>query len=48
MGLFGNDCSQYERRIEALEKENESLKAEVERLQNQLHSASSTPSKDEK
>jgi len=48
MGLFGNDCKQYERRIQELEKENENLKTEVERLQSQLHTASSTSSKDEK
>ena len=48
MGLFGNDCTQYERRIEELEKENESLKAQLDRLQSQLHAASLTSSKDEK
>ena len=48
MGLFGNDCTQYERRIQELEKENESLKAEVDRLQSQLHTATVSASKSEK
>ncbi len=47
MGLFGSDCTQYERRIAELEKENESLKEEVERLQKDLHTAE-TIKKDEK
>ncbi len=48
MGLFGNNCKEYQKRIEELEKENESLKAEVEKLQNQLYSASTNTMKDEK
>ena len=47
MGLFGNDCTQYERRIEELERENTTLKEEVERLKNELHTAN-TEQKDEK
>ena len=47
MGLFGNDCTQYERRIQELERENEDLKAEVERLKNELYNAA-TVQKDEK
>ena len=40
MGLFGNDCSQQEKRIEELERENDSLKEEVQRLKNELEAAS--------
>ena len=47
MGLFGNDCTQYKRRIQELERENEDLKSEVERLKNELHS-NATVQKDEK
>jgi len=36
MGLFGNDCSSYEKRIEALENEKRSLEMEVERLRDEL------------
>ena len=48
MGLFGSNCTEYEKRIQELEDENASLKAEIDRLQNQLHTTASSPQKDEK
>ncbi len=44
MGLFSNDCSRYEQRIQELESENESLKNEIDSLRAQLDSAQSTTS----
>ena len=36
MGLFGNDCSSYEKRIGELENENVELRREIERLNEEL------------
>ncbi|SFV60398.1 Methyl-accepting chemotaxis protein [hydrothermal vent metagenome] len=47
MALFGNNCNEYKQRIENLEKENESLKDEIQRLKSELNSAQE-PQKNEK
>ena len=47
MGLFGNDCTKYEKRIEELENENRSLQEEVRRLQDELMQRNE-PTEDEK
>ncbi len=50
MGLFGNDCRQYEEKIKALQNENENLQEEIRRLKDELaqaRNAKSTSSQEE-
>ncbi len=47
MGLFGNDCSEQQKRIQQLEEENASLQREVEQLRLQLSSTQNKTCEDD-